>query len=220
LFFLSCFIFFWRNIANSYTESSRHVLEFDMALVLHLTDLHLGSRGGAVAMGDYKSQFVPGSERVSRNHLITSTLEALAQHLRESGETLDAVVISGDITQAHALDGFEALDQTLGALGNCLPAPDHILVVPGNHDVKWGTDPSSAERYESFINHTRSRGYITPFLDGIDLPVADGTAHTDHQLFLDRGMVQIVALPSAAQTADSIANFPSRARGTRYSAAE
>ncbi|MGH7973635.1 MAG: hypothetical protein ACREIC_33375, partial [Limisphaerales bacterium] len=76
-----------------------------MALILHLTDLHLGHRGGGEPLGDYKSDFVPVAERINRSNLLISTLAALAEQLRAKGDVLDAVVISGDITFAHATDG-------------------------------------------------------------------------------------------------------------------
>jgi predicted phosphodiesterase len=168
-----------------------------MALILHLTDLHLGHRGGSEPLGDYKSDFVPASERVSRYNVLIATLTALGEHLRANGETLDAIVISGDITYAHAVDGFATLDLALSSLGSSLPSPERIVVVPGNHDVKWGTAPSSPERYAEFLTHTRNRGYITPFLDGIDVPVSLGCAAVSHELLIDSEAIQIVALNSA-----------------------
>jgi 3',5'-cyclic AMP phosphodiesterase CpdA len=43
------------------------------------------------------------------------------------------------------------------------------MVVPGNHDVAWGTKPGSSERYKHFIEGVRDHGYVTPLLEGIDL---------------------------------------------------
>lgn len=165
-----------------------------MALILHLTDLHLGNGAGDAPLGDYKSEFVPIAERVTRHSVLTSTLSALSRHLIESGDKLDAVLISGDVTYANAVAGFEALAVTLEILGDQLPPSDRIVVVPGNHDVEWGTEPSSVERYAHFLKYVRGRGYVTPILDGID---AHPSASARHQLLLDAGKVQIVALNSA-----------------------
>jgi 3',5'-cyclic AMP phosphodiesterase CpdA len=164
-----------------------------VALILHLTDLHLGTTG-LDPLDDYKSDFVPISERVTRHRVLASTLSALSRHLTESDYTIDAILISGDVTYANGIEGFEALAATLETLGDRLPPPERIVVVPGNHDVKWGTEPSSPERYKNFLTYIRGRGYVTPVLDGIDLhpPTPER-----HQLLLDGGKVQIVPLNSS-----------------------
>jgi 3',5'-cyclic AMP phosphodiesterase CpdA len=164
-----------------------------VALILHLTDLHLGNAADD-SLGDYKSEFVPIGERLTRQKILHSTLTALSRHLSEAGEQLDAVLISGDITYANAIDGFEALAGTLNMLGDRLPPPERIVVVPGNHDVKWHTSPSSRERYENFLTYVRVPGYVTPILDGIDVPPLKADRH---QLLLDGGQVQIVPINSA-----------------------
>jgi 3',5'-cyclic AMP phosphodiesterase CpdA len=112
-----------------------------VALILHLTDLHLGTTG-LDPLDDYKSDFVPISERVTRHSVLASTLSALSRHLTENNYTIDAILISGDVTYANGIEGFEALAATLEILGDQLPPPERIVVVPGNHDVKWGTEPS------------------------------------------------------------------------------
>jgi 3',5'-cyclic AMP phosphodiesterase CpdA len=164
-----------------------------VALILHLTDLHLGNAADD-SLDDYKSEFVPIGERVTRQKVLHSTLTALSRHLAEAGEQLDAVVISGDITYANASDGFEALASTLNLLGDRLPPPERTVIVPGNHDVKWLAKPSSRERYENFLTFVRVRGYITPMLDGVDVPPLEPGCH---QLLLDGGQVQIVPINSA-----------------------
>jgi len=164
-----------------------------VALILHLTDLHLGS-AGLDPLGDYKSDFVPVSERVTRHGVFASTLSALSRYLIETDCTIDALLISGDVTYANGIEGFQALAATLEELGDRLPPPERIVVVPGNHDVKWGTAPSSPERYENFLTYVRRRGYVTPVLEGIDLHAPPPERH---QLLLDGGKVQIVPLNSS-----------------------
>jgi 3',5'-cyclic AMP phosphodiesterase CpdA len=164
-----------------------------VALILHFTDLHLGNAADD-SLGDYKTEFVPIGERVTRQKVLHSTLTALSRHLGETGEQLDTVVISGDITYANARDGFEALAGTPDLLGDRLPPPERTVVVPGNHDVKWHASPSSRERYENFLTFVRARSYVTPMLDGVDVPPLEPDRH---QLLLDGGRVQIVPINSA-----------------------
>lgn len=139
-----------------------------MSLLLHLSDLHLANTPQEDAVGDYKVEAVPERDRVSRARLLRHTLKALSTWLSDSDETLAGVIITGDITTRGHPEGFGGLPGLLEALGDALPEPGRIVVVPGNHDVAWDTPPGSAERYRAFIDGIRRTGYVTPLLDGID----------------------------------------------------
>ena len=118
-----------------------------MSLLLHLSDLHLANAPAEDALGDYKIEAVKETDRISRVRLLRNTLKALAGWLAENNTELDGVIVTGDVTTRGAPAGFHQLPGLLGALGTALPEPRHIVVVPGNHDVTWGTEPGSEERY-------------------------------------------------------------------------
>jgi len=120
-------------------------------LILHLSDLHLLPKDTDEPVGDYKRGFVPPEHRQKRVDLLVDTLHGLRVKLNEDEERLDAIVISGDVTTRGAREGFEMLPGLLGTLGDQLPDPGAIVVVPGNHDAAYGTPPSSPERYRHFI---------------------------------------------------------------------
>src|SRR5579871_4475743 len=147
-----------------------------MSLLLHLSDLHLGNTPGEDVVGDYKIEAVMGADRVTRARLLRSTLKALADHLAETDETLDGIIITGDVTTQGRRDGFAELPSLLASLGAALPDPGHVVVVPGNHDVTWSSEPGTRERYQSFIDSIRAAGYVTPLLDGIDYDRDEPTA--------------------------------------------
>lgn len=140
-----------------------------MATILHLSDLHLGSRDRIRDFYDYKTRVIPKADRTTHMTLLESTLREVARHLKKEGEDLAAILITGDITIAGDEDGFKELPKLLEALGDKKPEASKIVVTPGNHDVRWGTKPGAEERYELFIRHIREKGYITPMLDGVDL---------------------------------------------------
>lgn len=141
-----------------------------MGTLLHLTDLHLFTGGGVDAVGDYgKSNLVENAGQQSRTRSIRVTLSQLGQTLRDSQTTLDAVVISGDITVQNQPEGYELLPAVLEELGKSLPHADQILISPGNHDVAWSTPPGSTQRYEQLINLRKVTGFRTALLDGIDI---------------------------------------------------
>ncbi|MEU7904248.1 metallophosphoesterase [Actinoplanes sp. NPDC049118] len=138
-----------------------------MSFILHLSDLHLSPPDDRETVGDHKINVIPLQDRVRRTELIRTTLRELGRALEYGRRRLDAVVISGDVTYQGRADGFDLLPRTLAELGRVLPEPDKILVVPGNHDVRWYTAPSSPERYEQFLR-LRQLGYRTPLLEGVD----------------------------------------------------
>lgn len=170
-----------------------------MALILHLSDLHLGARAAGEVLGDHKVEVIPPGERLRRTTLIRSTLRELGGALASSGRCLDALVISGDVTYACDPRGFELLEPTLEELGAALPPRNRVLVVPGNHDVTWYTRASSGDRYQAFIEGVRDKGYITPYLEGVDI-LPDGSLRQDAPqpvVTADDGSFVIVGLNSA-----------------------
>lgn len=138
-----------------------------MGLLLHLSDLHLSPPSEHETVGDHKINVIPLRDRVRRTELIRSTLRELGRVLEKTGRRVDAVVVSGDVTYQGRADGFDLLPRTLGELGTALPSPERILVVPGNHDVQWYSEPSTPTRYEQFLK-VREYGYRTPLLEGVD----------------------------------------------------
>lgn len=137
-----------------------------MSLLLHVSDLHLGPEASA-PVGDYKVEAIPEMDRQTRIGLIRQTLEALEGMLADTGEKLDAVIVTGDVTTHGDHAGFSQLPDLLATLRGSLPPADHILVATGNHDVRWRTLPGSATRYEAFAA-LRRFGYVTPLLEGLD----------------------------------------------------
>jgi 3',5'-cyclic AMP phosphodiesterase CpdA len=92
-------------------------------------------------------------------------------------ERLSALVVTGDITSRSSKDGFDRQPRVLSELKGILPDKRRILVVPGNHDVKWETPSGSRERYAAFLELTDNNDYVRPLLDGIDFD-ATGKVYT------------------------------------------
>jgi 3',5'-cyclic AMP phosphodiesterase CpdA len=139
-----------------------------VALILLLSDLHLSADNTSDVVADMKTQALPQGDQQTRLKLITSSLAALGEGLRGAGRSLDSVIISGDITVAGNLVGFELLPTVLESLGEPLPPSDRVLIVPGNHDITRFTEPSTLARYEHFMK-LRDLGYRIAYLDGIDI---------------------------------------------------
>jgi len=129
--------------------------------ILHLTDLHLGP--GELVAEDMK-QKIPDAERGRLIERLTDYLEVLPQP--------DFVVISGDLTNRGERQGIKDVHTWLSKRikQGTLPGPDRILVVPGNHDVKWFVPESltwHTERYRNFFEII-GRAFPHSYLPGCD----------------------------------------------------
>jgi len=136
-----------------------------VSTILHLSDLHLGAGDAWERRTDDKSGIIPAAEN-SRLAVITSTLRSIKASLESKGETLDAVIVSGDVTSRNDASGFERFRELVREV-DLAPNGD-IVVVPGNHDVDWASDPGTPAKYATFLRHTRDHGMRTPLCDGVD----------------------------------------------------
>lgn len=139
-----------------------------LALILHLTDLHLDARAGRGVISDEKVSVIEEASLQKRLSSLAASLSTLRRALESEGRELDSVVLTGDITHEGRSEGFALLTGLLEHLGDKLPSKDRILIVPGNHDVVQGTPASERERYERFLK-LRDEGYLTAWLEGVDL---------------------------------------------------
>ncbi|HEX3734974.1 MAG TPA: metallophosphoesterase [Solirubrobacterales bacterium] len=137
-----------------------------MSLILHLSDLHLGSPSFLQRDYDDKIGMEDEAGETNTDHL-THTLEALGKSLTESNRQLDAVVVSGDLTKGNHLDGYEAFAGVLDLLGEARPEDKRIVVLPGNHDVDSERQPGDREKLARFMDATRIP-YRTPLVKGLD----------------------------------------------------
>lgn len=132
-----------------------------MATLLHLSDLHLTGAGRDVPTADHKASVIPRDVAGTRKKLLMSSLRGLNESLRASDESLDAVIITGDITNGGAPGGYAELTEVLESLGESLPARERVLIVPGNHDVD--RDATGDERFAG-IRSLRTEGYLVGWL--------------------------------------------------------
>ena len=136
-----------------------------MSTILHLSDLHLGDADAWERKTDDKVGLVPAGEN-ARLSVLETSLAAVKRHTEAAGYRIDAVVISGDITSRHDQHGFDRFKELLTKVA--LASHERTIVVPGNHDVDWGSDPGTLAKYERFLKSTRHAGMRTPLCDGVD----------------------------------------------------
>lgn len=168
-----------------------------MALILHLSDLHLTELNTSDVVADVKDDTVVGiGDQQTRLDIIRGSLHALGAWLRRDERVLDSIVISGDIAQQGDPRGFALLPEVLGELGDKMPPADRVLIVPGNHDVKRGSKPSTPERYAEFCT-LAAHGYLLAQMEGVKLPEQSGAADTDPIITAADGSYVVVGLNSS-----------------------
>ncbi|MGN6254726.1 MAG: metallophosphoesterase family protein [Solirubrobacterales bacterium] len=143
-----------------------------MSLILHLSDLHLGS--SSEFQLDYEDKVGLGGEEIGEtatDHL-DHTLRGLSEKLLAEGRRLDSIVVTGDLTQANKPDGYEAFDGVIAQLGDARPDDDQIVIVPGNHDVDDSLRAGDPEKLSLFMDAVRGR-YLTPLVKGLDYEGSD-----------------------------------------------
>lgn len=96
--------------------------------LLWLSDLHFG-----------RHAFPPKTDAFERD-----LSQALEFDLREAGQkTLAGIIISGDLTWQTSEAEFDQAIRFLGGLTSWSTLDNRrILVIPGNHDLRWSEDPT------------------------------------------------------------------------------
>ena len=171
-----------------------------MSLILHLSDLHLGTPSGWQL--DYTDRFglAPNASGDTKIDHLRRTLGALGEALNGCDRRLDAIVVSGDLTNGNALDGHTAFAGLLDELGTAKPDDDQIVVSPGNHDTDWSKQPGDPAKFKRFLDVVR-RPYQSPLIFGLDYDkdtLERGTgSRPKARPILDLGDAVVVALSSA-----------------------
>jgi len=168
-----------------------------VSLILHLSDLHLGSPSRG--QQDYEDKFGTGEDTgVSTSDHLAHTLNALGAALSRQGRDLGAIVVSGDLTKGNQPDGYEEFDAMLAQLGDAGPDADRVVVVPGNHDVDRYAQPGEPKKLKDFREAVRGK-YRTPLVKGIDYDddLLNPRGYGKVDPVLDIGDTVIVALNSA-----------------------
>jgi predicted MPP superfamily phosphohydrolase len=137
-----------------------------VSLILHLSDVHLGSPSSRQPDSTDKFGLDPATLETVITHL-ERTLRSLGYALNEEGRKLDAIIVSGDLTNANKSDGYELLTALLEELGAQLPCPERILIVPGNHDADWDVEPGDPAKFARFADLVRP-DYNSPLISGLD----------------------------------------------------
>jgi 3',5'-cyclic AMP phosphodiesterase CpdA len=168
--------------------------------ILHVSDPHLGDVSEGQTLDDEKDVYGSQSDLETTQRVFDRTLKTLARFVEEHGRPKVAVV-SGDITYKNRPKGFTAFGKVLTEHARVLPEDrSRIVVVPGNHDVDWGTGAGTPERYRRFLSATRKKRCCTPLLDGVDFEAVTGKllpAHRDGPHVVETDDLLVVPINSS-----------------------
>jgi hypothetical protein len=137
-----------------------------VSLILHLSDLHLGSPSGWQLDYDDKVGVGHGGGNTDISHL-RRTIRALGATLERESKKLDIVVVTGDLTKGNKPDGYAEFAGVIDELGGAKPDPDRIMIVPGNHDVDRDVPAGDPRKLQRFLEAVRPL-YRSPLIKGLD----------------------------------------------------
>ncbi|MDN7427943.1 metallophosphoesterase [Burkholderia sp. AU45388] len=147
------------------------------ATFLHLTDTHLALAGVPFVRDDHKIT-IPAIEGETRESALELLFTRLAERLSRGRQQLDGVLFTGDAQERGQPGGHKIiLDLLLHHFEPLGITTANIVAIPGNHDVPRASEPSSAARYDAFIEVWRKAGCVTPWLDGVDASDGEGGPH-------------------------------------------
>lgn len=134
-----------------------------MVKLVHISDMHATkdfSKQGSID----KKVDLPRVESSFEKEFFDS-FEKYLEKEHHDGKRINLFIISGDIVfrgdlKAHATFSKEFI----GLLKRQGYSKNDVMVVPGNHDIKQGTLPSSQDRYREFLDAWK--GCKIPYLDG------------------------------------------------------
>lgn len=112
----------------------RYPVKDDSPYILHLSDLHFGDNHA------YKNPLSVSSP-TSKELMIDALVGDLADLGQEYVHGIGLVIISGDISWSANPHEFSNAIEFIGKLKHELGVgSEHIIVVPGNHDIEWIKD--------------------------------------------------------------------------------
>ncbi|WP_437315560.1 sister chromatid cohesion protein PDS5 [Sorangium sp. So ce385] len=130
------------------------------SLLLHLSDLHFGTRESAAAWYSQLAEDLRGELACSR---------------------LDAVILSGDIANQSTPEEYDAARLFLEKLcGEFQLSPQQVIPVPGNHDLHWGLAKKAYKLFER-------DDYTGKLEDGHFIDIGSGAVRVrDEELYAKR----------------------------------
>jgi len=111
---------------------SNDVVQCQSDCILHITDLHFAVGNGKRKQHVWRLESEDGTIPTTLSGALSGALD---------GRKIGAVIASGDFTFIGSQEEFDeariALTKLLGLLDL---STDHLIVVPGNHDIQWTTN--------------------------------------------------------------------------------
>ena len=153
----------WRTPDGADVELPTHV-------VAHLSDTHLTSAG------------VRYNDVLDADASLAGAVAVLAEALR-AGRRLDAIVLSGDLTDTGDPDAYRRLREAIGGLTDSDGGAPAVVYATGNHDVRVQFHRSLLGRHDTDapilqVQDCRGLRFIT--LDSTVPGRGDGELHPDH----------------------------------------
>jgi predicted MPP superfamily phosphohydrolase len=126
-----------RTVEPSSSERDSDVVDAPGEWILHISDLHFGDHFGFAPATIEPLGIYPDLETIITDYIASKNL------------TVGVVVVSGDLVTFGADTHYEAAEDFLNALLSRLRLrQEHVVVVPGNHDIPFEDAPTRKFEHE------------------------------------------------------------------------
>jgi hypothetical protein len=150
-------------VASQVAEAplSARAIECPGQWILHLTDPHY-------AVEPHREQHKWRLDSEGGPDAVPTLADAIAEAINREGRKIGGIIVTGDLTFNGAIEEFNAAAAGLRKLTDGLLGlgMEHLVVVPGNHDIRWTT--------------------ANTYVDGADVNVASPEATANYRAFYEK----------------------------------
>jgi hypothetical protein len=143
------------------TPISSHAVECNGEWILHISDLHYGV-GANRDRHRWRLESETGSPRQTLADVIALTLESAQRRV-------GAIVVTGDLTYDGSKSEFDEAQKGLRKLvdGSLQLSSDHLVIVPGNHDIRWANTTVYEENAKVGVASEEATKYYREFFESL-----------------------------------------------------
>jgi len=172
------------------TPVSFDVIQCDSNLILHLSDIHF-------ALGSNRKKHVWRTEKEANDQGRT-LVEAIDAALK--GKRIGLLLITGDLTFIGSEEEFnEALASIRLLLGIFNLSADQVVIIPGNHDIRWTNDTEYKDDSEVVNAPPTARANYARFYEQLYRHAPNEQLSMGRRFLLPNGMsIEICALNSSS----------------------
>jgi predicted phosphodiesterase len=173
---------------------SREPIRVNGNAILHISDMHFAEKRREQHVWGYPNE-------AGAKQTLSAALTSLASQLDERAK-IGVIVISGDFTFVASDEEFKQASHSIRQLLGVLDlGADNVVIVPGNHDIKWTKDAGDTYQRGAPVDNAPAearKAYIQFYKDLLQHAPNQELAMGRRFVFANGAVVEICALNSSS----------------------